>query len=59
MYHVFVKEYDDDRLADTVPVFRGLSHVPPNTSLFSDLRTYLVYAEEKEKITKSYFENQK
>ena len=51
MHHVFVKEYDYDRLADTVPVFRGLSHVPPNTSIFSDLRTYLFYAQEKEQIT--------
>ena len=30
MFHIFVKENKNDILADTVPVFRGVSRVPPN-----------------------------
>ena len=30
MFHIFEKENVSDSLADTVPVFRGVSRVPPN-----------------------------
>ena len=41
MFHIFEKENVSDSLADTVPVFRGVSRVPPNAEIFLNKRNNL------------------
>ena len=42
-----------------MPVFRGVSHVPPGVNIFSDLKTFLFYAEEVEYYTAEYLKRRK
>ena len=42
--HVFEKQEDNEPLENVVPQFRGVSNVPPNAQIFSDLAHYEHYA---------------
>lgn len=46
-------------MAETVPTFRGIEHVPPCAQLFSDLKTFLIYAEHKEEYTANFYEQRR